>query len=103
MALPVTCAPALPSPPPIIVKEMEEMFLRLGFSKAVVLKLVDDQGINSQQTLASLYDEYIATVSNMISEWEDSGQRAPDFCHGCEESKTHGIHVEDNRALFHGL
>ena len=36
------------------VTEMEEMFLRLVFSQAVVLKLVDDQGIDYPWTLASL-------------------------------------------------
>ena len=36
------CAPATDSPPTMIVKEMEEMFLRLDFSQTVAQKLVDD-------------------------------------------------------------
>ena len=50
-ALPVACAPAAPSLPPTIIKEVKEMFLRLGFSQVVVLKLVEDQWIVSPQTL----------------------------------------------------
>ena len=38
----VACTPAVPSLPPTIVKEMEETFLRLGFSQTVARKLVDD-------------------------------------------------------------
>ena len=45
---------------------MEEMFLRLGLSQAVVLKLVDDHGIDSPRTLASLFDENIATICDVI-------------------------------------
>ena len=57
----VACAPTIPSLPSTVIKQMEEMFLRLGFSHAVVLKLVDDQ-----RTLASLSDEDIAAICNMI-------------------------------------
>ena len=60
---PAVHAPAAPSLPPTIVKEIEEMFLRLGFSQAVVLKLVDDQGIDSPQTPASLSDELNGLMS----------------------------------------
>ena len=56
----------MPSPHPTIVKETEEMFLRLGFSQAVVLKLVEDQGIDSPWTLTSLSKEDIATICDMI-------------------------------------
>ena len=42
------------------------MFLRLGFSQAVVPKLVDDQGIDYPWTLASLFDEDITVICNMI-------------------------------------
>ena len=42
--LPVVHALVMPSLPPTVVKEMEKMFLRLGFCQAVVLKVVDDQG-----------------------------------------------------------
>ena len=45
---------------------MEEMFLRLGFSQTVAMKLVDDQGIDSPWTLASLFDEDIVTICDMI-------------------------------------
>ena len=51
---------------PTVVKEMEEMFLRLGFNQAVVLKLVNDQGINSPCTLTSLSDKDIAAICDMI-------------------------------------
>ena len=53
----------MPSLPPTVVKEM---FLRLGFSQAVVLKLVDDPGIDSPQTLASFFDEDIIAICVMI-------------------------------------
>ena len=45
---------------------MEKMFFRLGFSQAVVLKLVDYQGIDSPQTLASLSDEEITEIFDII-------------------------------------
>ena len=45
--LPTARAQATPSHPPTVIKEMEETFLRLGFSQAVVLKLVEDQGRDS--------------------------------------------------------
>ena len=64
--LPVRCALSTVSPLPTILKEMEEMFLRLGFSQTVAMKLVDDQGIDSPWTLASLSDESIATTCDVI-------------------------------------
>ena len=39
------------------VKEMEAMFLRLGLSQTVAMKLVYDQGIYSPWTFASLSDD----------------------------------------------
>ena len=42
------------------------MFLRLGFSQTVAMKLVDGQGIGSPWTLASLSDEDIATICDVI-------------------------------------
>ena len=45
---------------------LEEMFLRLGFSQIVAMKLVDDQGIDSPWTLVSLSDENIAAIGNVI-------------------------------------
>ena len=41
----VRCTLATGSLSPIIIKEMEEMILRLGFIETVAMKLVDDQGI----------------------------------------------------------
>ena len=38
------------------------MFHRLGFSQVVTKKLVEDQGIYSQQTLANLFEEDICDV-----------------------------------------
>ena len=60
------CTLATESLPSTIIIEMEEMFLRLGFSQTVAMKLLDDQGIDSPQTLASLSDKDIATICNMI-------------------------------------
>ena len=39
---PVRCTSAAECPPPAIIKEMKEMFLRLRFSQKVAMKLVDD-------------------------------------------------------------
>ena len=58
--------PAAPSLPSTVIEEMKEMSLRLGFSQAMVLKLVDDQEIGSPWTLASLSDEDIAAICIMI-------------------------------------
>ena len=66
MVLSVASTLAAPSLTPTMVKEMEKMFLRLGFSQAVVLKLVDDQGIDSPSTLASLSDKDITAICNVI-------------------------------------
>ena len=55
------------------------MLLRLGFSQALVLKLVADQGIDSSYTLASLSDEDITNICNMI-QWPGglaSSRKAP--------------------------
>ena len=62
MAPLVACSPVAPT----VFKEIEHMFLRLGFGQAVVLKLVDDQGINSPWTLASLSDEDIEAICDVI-------------------------------------
>ena len=62
----VAHAMASPSLPSTIVKDMEEMFLRLEFSQAVALKLVDDQGIDSPWTLASISNEDITAIYDMI-------------------------------------
>ena len=60
------CTLAAPNLPLTVVKEMEEMFLRLGFSQAVVLKLVEDQEIDSPWILASLSNDDIAAICDMI-------------------------------------
>ena len=49
--------------PPTVIEEMEEMFLRLGSSQTVGMKLVDDQG--SSWTPASLSDKDIASICNV--------------------------------------
>ena len=46
-APPARYTPAAESLPPTIVEEMEEMFLRLGFTQTVAMKLVDNQGMDS--------------------------------------------------------
>ena len=62
----VSYAPATESPQPTIIKEIKEMFLRLGFSQTVAMKLVNDKEIDSPLTLASLSDENTATICNII-------------------------------------
>ena len=64
---PVACALVATSLPLTIIKEMEEMSLRLDFSQTVAKKLVDNRGIVLPQTLASLSDEDIATIWDMIN------------------------------------
>ena len=39
--------PTVEIPPLVIKDEMQEMFLRLGFSQTIAQKLVEDQGISS--------------------------------------------------------
>ena len=46
MAPLVVFALAAPCPPPTAIKEMEEIFLRMGLSQSVVLKLMEDKGID---------------------------------------------------------
>ena len=65
-ASPARCMPDRESLPLTIIKEMEEMFLRIGFSQTVAMKLVGDQGIDSPLILASLSDEDITTICNVI-------------------------------------
>ena len=60
------CAPGGESPPPTIIEKIEEMFLRLSLSQTVAMNLVDNQGIVSTQTQASLSDEEIATICDVI-------------------------------------
>lgn len=60
------CTPAAESPPPTIFKEIEEIFVRLGFNQMIAQKLVEDQGIDCPQTLAGLSDEYITTIYDII-------------------------------------
>ena len=63
------------------------------------MKLVDDQGIVSPWTLASLYDEDIITICNMIfrpgglvsGKTPDKG--GTDFHPNHKESQIHGLHV----------
>ena len=51
---------------PTVKQWRERMFLRLCFSQTVATKLEEDQGIYSPWTLASLFDETIATVHDMF-------------------------------------
>ena len=53
--------PANRPPPPTVKQLVEKMLLRLGFSQLVARKLVDDKG-----TLASLSDENIANICDLI-------------------------------------
>ena len=70
----VACTPAAPSQQTIIIKEMEGMSCRFGFSQTVAMKLVGDQGNDSPWTLASLSDQDITAMCN---EWNDSKQGKP--------------------------
>ena len=63
---PISHAPPAESLPPTVVEDIGEMFLRLGFSQTVTIKLVDDQWIDSLQTLASLSNKDITTICNVI-------------------------------------
>ena len=58
---------ATESPPLTIIEEMEVMLLRLGFSQTVAQKLLDDKGIHSPWTIASLSDKEFVIIS-MIRE-----------------------------------
>ena len=51
---------------PTVKYLMERLVLTLGFSQTVARELEEDQGIDSSHTLASLSDEYIATIHDMI-------------------------------------
>ena len=62
----VSHAQATESPPPTILEEIEDMFLILASTQSVDTKLVDDQGIESPQSLASLSDKDIASICNVI-------------------------------------
>ena len=99
--------PARESPLPTIVEEIEEMFLRLGFSQPVAMMLVDDQKIDSPRTLASLSNKDINSIHNLIRRPDGlvSG-KMPDmanFCPGCKEPQACGIHVQNNRTLLKDL
>ena len=56
------CTPATEKMLLTTVREMEEMFLRLGFSQTVAQKLVQDQGMDSPHTPASFSDEDITAI-----------------------------------------
>ena len=53
-------------PTPNITDDMQMMFLRLGLSQMVAEKPVDDQGIDSPQTLNSLSDEDIGASHDVV-------------------------------------
>ena len=59
--MPVRCAPVTESQPPTIIKEGEDRF-----SQMVAMKLVNDQGTYSPLTFASLSDEDIAAICDVI-------------------------------------
>ena len=94
--------------PPLTVKdEMQIVFLRLGFSQTVAQMLMGDQRID---TLASLFDEDISTICDVIRRHgrlvsrEMPDRRESDFgTGGKEESQAHCIHVQDNGTLLQAL
>ena len=91
-------ASAAKSLPPTIIKEMEEMYFRLGFNQTVDQKLANDQGIDSPQTLASLSDEDIAAICGMIRRpgglvsRKMPDRREPNLCPGDKEPQACSIH-----------
>ena len=60
------CYPAIASSPPTIKDKMHAMFLRLLFSQMVVKKLVENQGIDSSRSLASLSENDITAICDVI-------------------------------------
>ena len=58
------CTPATECLLPTIIKQIEEMFLNIGFSQVVAEKLVNDQRTDSPWILASLSDEDICDVTD---------------------------------------
>ena len=65
--------PATESLPPTVKDEMQEMYFRLGFSQMVA------QRIDSSQTLASLSDEDITAICDVIRRLGGSvGIKMPD-------------------------
>ena len=60
------CELAIESPPLTIKDEMQEMFVWLLFSQRIAKKLVDDQEIDSPNTLASISNNDIVTICDII-------------------------------------
>ena len=58
--------PAIASPAPTIKEEMQAIFVKLLFSQTVTKKLMEDQGINSLRTLASLSSDDIPSICDVI-------------------------------------
>ena len=56
------CGPAIESPPPTTNVQMQVM----SFSQIVAEKIAKDQGIDFPQTLASISDEVIAMICEVI-------------------------------------
>ena len=55
------------------------MFLNLRFSQVVAQKLVNDQGIDSPRILASLSDEVITAICEVIRRYSGLvGRKKPD-------------------------
>ena len=60
------CGPVIESIPPTIKDEMQMMFIRLLFSQMMAEKLVEDWGIYSPWTIASLSDDGITVIFVVI-------------------------------------
>ena len=87
-------------------QKMEEMFLRLGFSQTVAMKIVDDQGKDSPWTLTILSDEDIVAICDMIRRPGDivSG-KTPDRRNqisvlAAEEPQACSAHVQDSTSVL---
>ena len=74
-----TCMPATIFLPPTMEDEMKVLFLTLDFSQTVAQKLMEDQGIDSPLSLASLFDEDITAICDVMRRpGGQVGGRTPD-------------------------
>ena len=60
------CGPAIESPTLMIKDEMQVRFTRLLFSQTSTQELVEDQGADSPRALASLSDDNITAICDLI-------------------------------------
>ena len=71
----------------------------LGFTQTVAQKLVGDQGIDSPWTLASLSDDDITTICNVIKRPGLVSSNMPDK----GEPEEHSVFIQNNGTLLQSL